>query len=257
MQVFIYKYKFWICAGIFVNRGKLMVMIIQSAFSHHMFDNTVHLLWLCLNSRFFMVFTGSVPWGGYSYWVDFKVFYVCMIPIEPVFLSQLAITWFVASEMNQVPCVSTNMILSWVGLLFLSFFYFDIMHSCVSSCLSVSPVCFSLSVFFHSLPYLSFSFLTPLVPLVSVSVYIFFVLHHVFVSLFSDVPCYSVLVCLPPCCYPALCRSVSSCLPFNMFLIFGFLFLVWFNSLLFCCTLSKLFLIATLFLVLVTHFWFV
>lgn len=144
MQVFIYKYKFWICVGIFVNRGKLMVMIIQSAFSHHMFDNTVHLLWLCVNSRFFMVFTGSVPWGGYFYWVDFKVFYVCMIPIEPVFPSQLAITWFVASEMNQVPCVSTNMVsCSWV-----SFILILCTHVSVLACqflLSVFPFqCFSI-----------------------------------------------------------------------------------------------------------------
>lgn len=121
--------------------------------------------------------------------------------------------------MNQVPRVSTNMIPSWVSVLFSSFCHFDIVHSCVSSRFSVSPVCFSLSVFFCSLPHLFFPLLTPPVPLVSVFVYIVFVLHHVFVSLFRDVPCYSILVYLPPCCHPAFSPSVSSCVPFGMFLI--------------------------------------
>ena len=41
-------------------------------------------------------------------------------------------------------------------------FYFESMPLCVSSCFSVSPVCFSLSVVFPSLPHLSFSFLNHL-----------------------------------------------------------------------------------------------
>ena len=55
-------------------------------------------------------------------------------------------------------------------------------------------------------------------PLDSVSVYIVFVLPHVFVSSFSDVPRYCV--CLSWSCYSVLVRrssNVSSCLPFGMF----------------------------------------
>ena len=70
-------------------------------------------------------------------------------------------------------------------------FYFEIRPLCVSSCFSVSPVCFSFSVFLfittpvlfppHS-PHLFF-FLS------LVCLYIVFVLHLVIVSLFCDVLC--------------------------------------------------------------------
>ena len=86
-------------------------------------------------------------------------------------------------------CLVLEFLLFWYHALMCNFLLFS--FSCV----------FSLSVFFHSFPHLSFSLFTPPVPdpPVSVSVYIVFVLPHLLVSSFLDVPFYSILICLPPC----------------------------------------------------------
>ena len=129
--------------------------------------------------------------------------------------------------------------LSWFQFLL---FLFPILPLKLYPCVSVPPsLWFSfLSVFFHSLPHLSFSHLTPPVPhpltsvcvCVCVCVFIVFVLPHVvgsFLRLLSSSVFngrYSVSVCGPLCRCPVFLNHVSSCLALVCFWFLFLLFLI-------------------------------
>ena len=79
--------------------------------------------------------------------------------------------------------------------------YFDIMPSCVTSCFPVSSVCFfpqCFSIHFLTCPFPSLVTSPVLDPLFSMSVYLFFVLPEVLVSLFIPSASVCLSVMFPP-----------------------------------------------------------
>ena len=119
------------------------------------------------------------------------------------------------------------------------------MLSCVASCFSGPPVVFSPPVIFRSFPHLSISLITPPGPdpLISVSVYIVFVLPHVFVTSFR---LHLSSPVMPPC---ILLQCLLLRPPIGM---------LWFWFLEFSCDLYFVYaFVATLFFVLGALIWFI